>query len=56
MNIDKKLKDQIYDYRIPYIDVDISEKGENMKKFVKYIRKKYYEITGIPKNRFNSNK
>lgn len=53
---DENSKGQICDYRIPYINVDISGKGENMKKFVKNIRQKYYEIIGIPKNRFNSNK
>lgn len=51
---DKNSKGQTCDYRIHYIDVDISGKGKNMKKFVKYIHQKYYEITGIPKNRLNN--
>lgn len=50
----KNLKDQISDYRIPYIDVDISGKYENTKTFVEYIYQKYYETIGIPKNRFNN--
>lgn len=46
---------QICYSRIPYIDVDISGKYENMKKFVKYIHQQFYKTTMIPKNMLKNN-
>lgn len=43
----------ICDYRIPYIDIDITEQCKNFKKIVDEIRQKFIDITGIPKNRLN---
>lgn len=51
----KNLKCQICDSKIPYIDVDISGKYENMKKFVKYIHHQFYETSMIPKNMLKNN-
>lgn len=49
----KNSNGDICDYRIPYIDVNISEQCENFKKIVDEIRQKFIDITGIPKNKLN---